>query len=334
MIVNPSVPPVVVLGAGVSGLTSAVELLERGYLVEIWARELPSATTSAVAGAVWFPFHAAPADRVAKWAKETYDRLAQLAADRSSGVSMREGVLCDPELSDGPTWRPAVGSSRPSVPGDLPAGRKGEVFVAPIAEMPIYLSYLYRRFLALGGVLRPRALAAPGEVFAETGRVINCTGLGARELFGDAALYPVRGQLVRVEGVALSGWFLDEKNAGGVTYIIPRSHDCVLGGTVEVGNEDLTPNPAETAKILARCVRFAPALAEGRVVAASVGLRPGRPAIRLEVEELSPERAVIHNYGHGGSGLTLSWGCAREVADLADRRWGFGHPVPERSSGQ
>ncbi len=324
MIVNPSVPPVVVLGAGVSGLSCSIELLLRGYQVEIWARDPPLATTSAVAGAVWFPFHAAPADRVGAWAKETYDRLAELALSPSSGVTMREGVLCDPELSNGSTWRPAVGPVRATVPGDLPPGKKGEVFAAPIAEMPIYLEYLRRRFVSLGGLLRLRALASVAEAFAETYRVVNCTGLGARELFGDPEVFPVRGQLVRVAGVDLSRWYLDEKGPDGVSYIIPRSHDVVLGGTVEPGNEDLTPDPAETKAILARCARLAPDLSGGHVVAASVGLRPGRSAIRLEVEEVDARHAVIHNYGHGGAGLTLSWGCAREVADLADRRWGVG----------
>lgn len=324
MIVNPSVPPVVVLGAGVSGLSSGLELLLRGYQVEIWARDPPAATTSAVAGAVWFPFHAAPADRVAVWARETYDRLAELAVDLSSGVTLREGVLYDPDLSDESTWRPAVRRARPASSGDLPYGRKGEIFAAPIAEMPVYLEFLHRRFVALGGLLRLRALTSIAEAFVETDRVVNCTGLGARELCGDAEVYPVRGQLVRISGVELSRWYLDEKGPTGVSYIIPRSHDIVLGGTVEPEVEDLTPDPAEVERIRTRCARLVPELAGGQVVASSVGLRPGRPAIRLEVEEVDLKHAVIHNYGHGGSGLTLSWGCAREVADLADRRWGVG----------
>lgn len=336
MIENPSVPPVVVLGAGVSGLSSGIELLLRGYQVEIWARDPPAATTSAVAGAVWFPFHASPADRVGAWARETYERLAELAANPFSGVTMREGVLCDPELSNGSTWRPSVGPIRATVPGDLPSGKKGEVFAAPIAEMPIYLEYLRRRFVSLGGLVRLRALASVAEAFAETDRVVNCTGLGARELFGDAEVYPVRGQLVRLTGVELGRWYLDEKGEDGVSYVIPRSHDVVLGGTVEPGVEDLTPDPEESERILARCARLAPELAGAQVVASSVGLRPGRAAIRLEAEELDG-RAVIHNYGHGGSGLTLSWGCAREVADLADRHWGitggFGPSLDQLASG-
>ncbi len=336
MIENPSVPPVVVLGAGVSGLSSSVELLLRGYQVEIWARDAPAATTSAVAGAVWFPFHAAPAGRVGGWAEETYERLADLAENPYTGVTMREGVLCDPELTNRSTWRSAVGPIRPTVKGDLPRGRKGEVFAVPIAEMPIYLEYLRRRFMSLGGLLRRRTLASVSEAFAESDRVVNCTGLGARELFGDAEVYPVRGQLIRLTGVELDRWYLDEKGADGVSYVIPRSHDIVLGGTVEPGVEDLTPDPEETERILARCARLAPQLSEGQVVASSVGLRPGRSAIRLEVEELNG-RAVIHNYGHGGSGLTLSWGCAREVADLADLRWGiaggFGPSLDQLDSG-
>ena len=323
MIENPSVPPVVVLGTSVSDLSSAIELLERGYQVEIWARDLPAATTSAVAGAVWFPFHAAPADRVGAWARETYDRLARLADDPESGVALCEGVLCDPERTDESTWRTAVGEVRATDDGDLPAGRRGVIFAAPIAEMPLYLAFLERRFLDLGGVLRPRAVESFAEVFAESGRVVNCTGLGARELCADDEVYPVRGQLVRLAGVDLSRWYLDEKGEDGVAYVIPRSADVVLGGTVEPGVEDRTPDPAETEKILDRCARLAPELAGAPVVAENVGLRPGRSAIRLEVEE-KEGHAVIHNYGHGGSGLTLSWGCAREVADLADRRWGVG----------
>lgn len=323
MIENPSVPPVVVLGAGVSGLSSGIELLLRGYQVEIWARDLPAATTSAVAGAVWFPFHAAPAERVGAWARETYDQLARLAEDPESGVTMREGVLCDPERTDESTWRPAVGAVRATGEGDLPAGRKGLVFVAPIAEMPLYLAALERRYLDLGGAFRTRDVGHLVEVFAETGRVVNCTGLGARDLCADPEVHPVRGQLVRLAGVDLARWYLDEKGVDGVSYVIPRSRDVVLGGTVEPGIEDRTPDPHEAERILARCLRLVPELAKGRVVGTSVGLRPGRSAIRLEVEERDGG-AVIHNYGHGGSGLTLSWGCAREVADLADRRWGVG----------
>ncbi len=324
MIVNPSVPPVVVLGAGVSGLSVAIELLERGYQVEIWARDPPAATTSAVAGAVWFPFHAAPADRVGAWALETYVRLAQIAAEPASGVTMREGVLCDPERTDEPTWRPAVGVVRGTLEDELPSGRRGEVFTAPIAEMPLYLGYLERRFASLGGRLRRREIASLDEAFAESERVVNCTGLGARELCDDGEVFPVRGQLVLMTDVDLGSWYLDEKGPDGVAYVIPRSRDVVLGGTVEPGVEDLVPEAEATEGILARCTRLVPALAEGRILATRVGLRPGRTAIRLEIEERGEGRAVIHNYGHGGSGMTLSWGCASEVADLAEERWSIG----------
>ncbi|HEV7670837.1 MAG TPA: FAD-dependent oxidoreductase [Thermoanaerobaculia bacterium] len=327
MIENPSVPPLVVLGAGVSGLSSAIELLERGYQVEIWTRDLPAATTSAVAGAVWFPFHAEPPELVAVWARETYDRLAELAADPSSGISMCEGILCDPELQDPSLWRDAVGPIRATVEGELPAGRKGEVFTVPIAEMPVYLDFLQSRFLALGGTLRLRTLSTMNEAFAETDRVVNCTGLDARELCGDAKVFSARGQVVRVSGVKVARWVLDPPGPDGVvSYIVPRfkKEEIVLGGTVEDYIEDRTPNPEVTQEILDRCTKLAPELSECRIVTPKVGLRPCRSSVRLEIEEVDERHAVIHNYGHGGSGLTLSWGCAREVADLADRRWGVG----------
>jgi D-amino-acid oxidase len=191
--------------------------------------------------------------------------------------------------------------------------------------MPVYLEFLYRRFLALGGVLRPRTLSTVNEVFAETDRVVNCTGLDARELCGDAKVFSARGQVVRVTGVKVARWVLDPPGPDReVSYIVPRSQEIVLGGTVEDYSEDRTPNAEVTQKILDRCTEFAPELSRCRIVTPKVGLRPCRSAVRLEIEEVDERHAVIHNYGHGGSGLTLSWGCAREVADLADGRWGVG----------
>jgi D-amino-acid oxidase len=67
-----------------------------------------------------------------------------------------------------------------------------------------------------------------------------------------------------------------------------------------------------------RCIALVPALKDATVLEHKVGLRPGRKEVRLELEPLANNRAVIHNYGHGGAGFTLSWGCAAEVADRAE----------------
>ena len=108
----------------------------------------------------------------------------------------------------------------------------------------------------------------------------------------------------------------------GVTYIVPRSEDCVLGGTAEEGRWDTEPAPETAASILRRCAALEPRLGEAEVLEHRVGLRPGRPQVRLELQELPDGTPLVHNYGHGGSGVTISWGCAGEAAGLARRALG------------
>jgi D-amino-acid oxidase len=146
--------------------------------------------------------------------------------------------------------------------------------------------------------------------------VVNCAGLGAAALAGDDDMVPVRGQVVVVERSPGSDeWLLDQSDEQALTYVVPRQQTVVLGGTAEVGSTDLRPDPATADAIRRRCAGLVPALAEARVVEHRVGLRPGRSAVRLEAERRS-QGVVVHCYGHGGAGVTLSWGCAAEVARL------------------
>jgi D-amino-acid oxidase len=151
--------------------------------------------------------------------------------------------------------------------------------------------------------------------------VVDCAGLGARELAGDAALRPIRGQVVRVRNPGLTRFILDDGNPGGVTYVVPRSKDCILGGTADEGAWDTAPDPVVAEGILRRCAELEPRLEGAEVLEHRVGLRPGRPEVRLELEEMpdgSPGVPCVHNYGHGGSGVTLSWGCAEEALRLVE----------------
>jgi D-amino-acid oxidase len=144
--------------------------------------------------------------------------------------------------------------------------------------------------------------------------VVNATGLGARRTASDPSLMPVRGQVVYVEQVGLDRWWLD----GSVpVYVVPRSRDIVVGGTDDEGEWDRRVDADVAAGILARATELVPELAGARVVGHRVGLRPVRPEVRLEVEEPAGGSArVVHCYGHGGAGVTLSWGCADDVARL------------------
>jgi D-amino-acid oxidase len=296
---------VIVVGAGVVGLTCAVRLLEAGHRVDVVARDLPLETTSAVAAALWYPYRALPRDRVTAWSRTTYDALAALSDDPATGVRMRLGTEVFRSRQPDPWWRSAVpGLDRETA---LPAGfHDGWTFRTPVVEMPLHLRWLAGRVEELGGtVSRLNLLALP----AGDALVVNASGIGSRLLAADLTVTPVRGQVAYVEQVGLDRWWLD---GAGLTYVVPRSRDIVVGGTDVEGEWSRTPDPAAAAAMLARATALVPELAGARVLRHKVGLRPARPQVRLErVDD------VIHCYGHGGAGVTLGWGCADEVVELA-----------------
>ena len=291
---------VLVVGAGVVGLSCAVRLLEAGHRVDVLARDLPLETTSAVAAALWYPYLAFPQERVAAWGERTYGAFVELAADETTGVAMRRGTEVHPAAPPEPWWGGAVPDlERTQVPG-WPAAWS---FSAPVVDMPVYLRWLIARVERLGGTITRMNLSSLPQ-----GRVVDCAGIGARLLGSDDSVQPVRGQVVYVEQWGLEEWWLDE---AGPTYVVPRGREVVVGGTEEHGDWSRTPSPETAAAILRRAARLVPEVAEARVLRHKVGLRPARPEVRVE-----RVGDVVHCYGHGGAGVTLSWGCADEVAEL------------------
>jgi D-amino-acid oxidase len=310
---------IIVIGCGVSGLSCGIRLLEAGFGAQIWARDLPPRTTSNVAAAVWYPYRAYPEDLVLRWSAGTYASFVQLAEVPGAGVVVRAGLELFPSAVADPWWRDAVPGFRRAAPAELPSGyADAYAFEAPVIEMPIYLGYLIERFQELGGSIHTRELRSPAQAFAQHDVVVNCSGLGARELVGDDTLLAIRGQVVRVAQVGIERFVLDDHRPGGVTYIIPRSNDCILGGTAEEGRESLEPDMATAEAIVARCVALEPRLRGAAILEHKVGLRPGRPTVRLEAEQWAPGKLLVHNYGHGGAGVTLSWGCADECRALVE----------------
>jgi D-amino-acid oxidase len=283
------------------------------------------AVTSEVAAAVWYPYKAFPQDKVNAWGSEAYAVFREIAGSGSPlehGVAMSEILEVLPEPAPDPWWVETVRDSfRHAGPDELPEGyQDGYAFAAPVIDMSIYLPYLQRRFTAGGGHITERTATSLDEAFSQCPVVVNCAGLGARELVGDTLLYAALGQVVRIrprEGIRRA--VLDDYGPNKVAYIVPRVHDVVLGGIDEDRNEDVRPDPEATASILRRCANLMPELAslpQEDILAVVCGLRPARPFVRLEGEEVGPGNWVVHNYGHGGAGVTLSWGCATEVAEL------------------
>jgi D-amino-acid oxidase len=295
---------IVVVGAGVTGLSCALRLLEAGHRVDVLARDLPLETTSSVAAALWYPYLAFPPDKVTAWSKTSYAEFARLAAAGADGVVMRRGTELMLARAADPWWIDAV----PSLERVTPAApyADGWSFVAPLVDMPVYLGWLERRVKDVGGTITRMALAR----LPEAPLVVNCSGLGSRALAGDRSTTPVRGQVVVVEQWGLDAWWLE---GDGPTYVVPRTHDVVLGGSDGVGEWDRRPSEEVADDIVRRASALAPEAAKAKVLRHKVGLRPARPEVRLErVGDL------IHCYGHGGAGVTVSWGCADEVTRLAD----------------
>ena len=300
---------ITVLGAGVSGLTTAVALQRAGHEVQVVARDRPLETTSRVAGAIWLPFRVGPPERATIWASATRVALSAIArADPGAGVDELELFLLsdDGEL---PWWRDAAPDLEVVAPPfDLEARHAFRLLV-PRCDPPVYLTWLERQ------LRRPIVLATVTDLASVEGDlVVNCTGLGARALTGDTALGASFGHVIGASGqgfdprVALS----DERDADALFYVIPRRNEVVLGGSAVLVDPDAihAPLPMITARILERC--RASGFDPGAVLYERVGLRPVRPEVRLE-----REGRIVHNYGHGGAGYTLSWGCAEDVVAIA-----------------
>jgi len=318
---------VAIVGAGVSGLTCGVVFAEQGFRTSIFAEQVGTNTASGAAAALWFPYDAEPADKVIPWALATYKVLVDLANDSRSGISMielrqycRAGEIQIPDwVNDldemGVATAMCAVSDRPQAGGyNFSSGFSLNV---PLMDTTIYLDYLANRFQKAGGEIKANVrFKSLEDVDPTFDLVINCAGIGARELVHDVDLEPHRGQVAIVPKIdnLTCATVCDD---APLMYAIPRTNDCVFGGTNDV-SDNPDPDPATTKAIVSECSR-ALKIDNPRVLRERVGLRPFRKSgVRLELARLRDARIVIHNYGHGGSGFTLSWGCAENVFEIAD----------------
>jgi D-amino-acid oxidase len=309
---------IAIIGAGVSGLTCGVVLAERGHRAAIFAEEIGLRTTSGAAAALWFPYDAEPADKVIAWALETYRILVDLTHHHASGVSMielrqfsRAAEIRTPE------WANSLGARMLRRGEILPAFASGFAIEVPLMDTTIYLEYLAKRFQRGGGKINVNfRFKKLEDIDLAFDLVINCAGIGARMLVDDVDLEPHRGQVAIVPKIDSLDCAIVCDDAP-LMYAIPRRDDSVFGGTNDV-SDNLDTDSTTTKAIVAECSRVLK-IDSPRILAERVGLRPFRKSgVRLEKERLRDGRTVIHNYGHGGSGFTLSWGCAENVLGIAD----------------
>ncbi len=314
-------PEVTILGAGVVGLTTAVRLAESGVTVAVHAAEPPLQTTSLAAGAVWGPHLVGPHDRVEHWAAQTLSTLHELIAAGHPFVRLVDGVAFSRLAETAPPEFAAGASNLSACPAEeLPDGYlTGWRLTAPLVTMPQYLSWLHERYRSAGGrairLIRYPTLADASRA-AATRVMVNCTGCGANELVPDPEVTPVRGQAVVVANPGITRFFVGFGPGGDLTYCFPHGDRVVLGGTEQPGDWNREPDPRLAKQIIANCSVIEPALEGAAVLEHRVGLRPVRPQVRLEAVRAPDGVTVVHNYGHGGAGVTLSWGCATEAAEL------------------
>jgi len=308
---------VTVVGAGVIGLTSAIRLLEAGFGVEIVALQRSPDTTSNVAAGLWYPYKAG-GTRVAGWALATLEMYRTLADNADTGVRFVDCKSFAPPDEARPFWADADVDYSDSLDAAGPDGKSIHIVTArlPVAQSSRFMPWLESRVNALGGTIRlvDRAVTDISEVGPHV--VVNCSGLGSRMLCDDPSVAPIRGAVVRMAGTGIEECIADDLDPDLPTYIIPGDGYCVLGGYAQQDRWDLDVTEEETRDIVARCARLDRRVLDGRIVGRAAGLRPGRPEVRLETETLATGQTVVHNYGHGGSGFTLAWGCADDATEM------------------
>ncbi|XP_063627323.1 D-amino-acid oxidase [Cydia splendana] len=315
-----------VIGAGINGIACALRIKETypNFEVVVLSEEFSPDTTGDGSGGLWYPYCCGntPGYLLGKWGGETYKFLHSCWLEGGYNVTIGPVYSLSKEHNkETMAWASTVFGFRYLEPRQLEYLSRlysedyasGHMFTTFIVHTTSMLSYLYSRFARAGGELkRAKVTSLRDPVLGDYDVVVNCTGLGARDLVSDSGVFPVRGQVIRVDAPWQNDTVLD-KSSGH--YIIPNAETVVLGGTQQEHDFNTGTDPNDTEFILNGCCSRIPTMKAAKVVKHWTGLRPGRDQVRLELE-IVDGRLAIHNYGHGGSGVTLFWGCASNVLDL------------------
>lgn len=323
---------IAVVGAGVVGTSVASLLSERlgsSSSVTLIADKFSPQTTSDKSGALTVPFElsggGADLDpREKGWLARTMHWLGVVynsSECRDSGVTLVHGCMSLAGSVDLPWWKDyMLGFSevdeREKRLYNIPREYKHVYsFSSYVVECSIYLLWLLNRFKCNGGTVQCRHISTLDEL-SSFNVIVNCTGLGSRQLVSDQSIYPTRGDAVTVRAPWVKQ-FIFLINKEQYTYVFPRSSSVLCGGTGIDHDWSDVPDPLVTENILKRCAEVVPSLADAEVIDQYAGLRPMRTRVRLEAVP-HDQQTVIHCYGHGGKGITYSWGCADDVCKIIE----------------
>jgi D-amino-acid oxidase len=306
-----------IIGGGIIGLTSGVVLAEAGHEVQIFTQAPIEAVTSWAAGAVCYPSACEESERTYDWFEQSHRCLQSLVDTQGTGVYWAENwrKLSIQDQCEKPFWLERQGGKMLSASEcELPY-RSGISAKLIIMAIQTYVPYMKTRLKAAGGRYDIRAIAAPLEIAPDYDALVNATGIYAHQFSADFSVYPARGQVVIVKNPGVKKYIslFDKK-----FYFYPRGDQVLIGGSFDENEWDCKPDENLTNEILEWVASVEPLLKNPEIIDVRVGLRPMRPTVRLEREILKNGTPLIHNYGHGGAGYTLSWGCAFEVLKLLD----------------
>ncbi|MCE9594738.1 MAG: FAD-binding oxidoreductase [Planctomycetes bacterium] len=324
---------IAVVGSGVVGLTTAVELLGRGSPVRLYTRDVDSPPASSVAPAMFTPYPGPAPERFRRWTTAAYARLCAVAASHPEsgvGVGKLREYFYAPRKAE--PWLGELLHAK-----DLP---RREPFTAiidtvrPHVDMLRYLPWLRAEFQRLGGSLIQRDVAKLDELL-DLGhtRVVNCSGVGAAVLARDPLVRSMHGQVLHVPNdIGLEYSLHDDAPGGLVAYVFRYADRLVVGGTFDEVREREGTDETSLRAVVERARNLLRLDGHPRwrelattILQARAARRPARGVanvfedIRLEVEDVGPDRRIVHHYGHGRMGVTIAWATAAEAADACER---------------
>jgi D-amino-acid oxidase len=308
---------IAIIGAGISGMATAYMLLRKQYNITIFSKAFSPHLTSNKAAAFWFPYHIRNDKRGIHWCNTSYDHYSGFATNPKTGVSMHQliKVVANGINEEEPVWKDFMpdGSYKMVDTDKLQPGfSKAYDVQVPLIETQIFLPYLQQLLIQNGVAFIEKGIKYFEDLSWDYDLVINCAALGARELCNDESIFPVRGQvglLKPKEGLPI---YLDNEKP---MYIVPRKDAIIIGGTYEEHIDTETTEPETIKRLIQNACEQFPALRSLPIIGSWAGLRPYRHDIRVEHEQ---NTNIIHNYGHGGSGFTLAFGCANSVKEMTN----------------
>ncbi|XP_052873045.1 D-aspartate oxidase [Anopheles cruzii] len=321
---------VCVVGAGVVGLTTALELQRelRNANVTILADRFEKDTCSDVAAGLFRPgtsFSGCTEEITRKWISDAYsywDELRKTEHSFRAGVCQMSGYIFssrDPAIVRNhfiekvvPVYRAATEQELRLCPGEW---KYGSFFTTILTECRLFQPWATERFLDNGGRIETVSLLSFEELRGKCDVIVNCSGLGAKRLCNDHKLVPIRGQVTKVR----ANWVKTAFYADFDTYVIPGFDGVTLGGCRNFDSYNTEICRHDTASIRERCESLLPSLKNAPVIRQAVGLRPHRDPVRVEIELLSTPNGtlrIVHNYGHGGYGVTTAPGTAKYAVQL------------------